>query len=125
MHMQKYPFGVITWKSNRLGRDSIETTYIKADMRIRGITIVSLVSSIETGDAKIDALFEVVQQYQDEKLLEEISDNSRRGLAELVSLRDNDPSFRAHNPDWPTSDGRYLGVLPGQLPTGFKPERNI
>ena len=34
-------------------------------------------------------LFEVVQQYQDEKLLQEISDNSRRGLAELVSLRDN------------------------------------
>jgi hypothetical protein len=92
-------------------------------MRIRGITIVSLISSIETGDAKIDALFEVFQQYQDEKLLEEISDNSRRGLAELVSLRDNDPSFRAHNPDWPTNEGRYLGVMPGLLPTGFKPER--
>jgi DNA invertase Pin-like site-specific DNA recombinase len=123
LHMQKHPFGVIVWKSNRLGRDSIETTYIKADMRIRGITIVSLISSIETGDAQIDALFEVVQQYQDEKLLEEISDNSRRGLAELVSLRDNDPTFRLHNPDWPTDDGRYLGIMPGLLPTGFQAER--
>ena len=121
--VEKYPFGVIVWKSNRLGRDSIETTYIKADLRIRGITIVNLVPSLETGDATIDALFEVVQQYQDEKLLEEISDNSRRGLAELVSLRDTDPEFRLCNPDWPTNDGRYLGIKPGQLPTGFKAER--
>ncbi len=122
-YMEKHPFGVIVWKSNRLGRDSIETTYIKADMRIRGITIVNLMPSLETGDAKIDALFEVVQQYQDEKLLEEISDNARRGLAELVSLRDNDPEFRAHNPGWPTNDGRYLGIVPGPLPVGFKAER--
>ena len=121
--VEKYPFGVIVWKSNRLGRDSIETTYIKADLRIRGITIVNLVPSLETGDATIDALFEVVQQYQDEKLLEEISDNSRRGLAELVSLRDTDPEFRLHNPDWPTNDGRYLGIKPGPLPTGLKAER--
>ena len=42
--MEKHPFGVIVWKSNRLGRDSIETTYIKADLRIRGITIVNLSS---------------------------------------------------------------------------------
>ncbi len=120
--MEKYPFGLIVWKSNRLGRDSIETTYIKADLRIRGITIVNLIPSFETGDVKMDALFEVFQQYQDEKLLEEISDNSRRGLAELVSLRDNDPSFRMFNPDWPTNDGRYLGIVPGGLPTGFKSE---
>ncbi len=122
-YMEQNPFAVVVWKSNRLGRDSVETTYIKADMRIRGITIINLIPSIETGDAKIDALFEVVQQYQDEKALEEISDNSRRGLAELVSLRDNDPSFRLHNPDWPTHDGRYLSIIPGTLPTGFKSER--
>lgn len=122
-HMEKHPFGVIVWKSNRLGRDSIETTYLKADLRMRGITIMNLVPSLETGDATLDALFEVVQQYQDEKLLQEISDNSRRGLAELVSLRDTDPEFRLHNPDWPTQDGRYLGIMPGPLPTGFKAER--
>jgi hypothetical protein len=49
---------------------------------------------METGDAKMDVFLEVFQQFQDEKLLEEISDNSRRGLAELVSLRDNDPFFQ-------------------------------
>ena len=122
-HMDKHPFGLIVWKSNRLGRDSIETTYIKADLRIRGLSIVSLVPSLETGDATIDALFEIVQQHQDEKLLQEISDNSRRGLTELVSLRDTDPEFRRHNPDWATNDGRYLGILPGPKPTGFMGER--
>ena len=61
--MEKNPFGLIVWKSNRLGRDSIETTYIKADLRIRGITIVNLIPSFETGDVKMDALFEVFQQY--------------------------------------------------------------
>jgi hypothetical protein len=121
--MDRHPFGVVVWKSNRLGRDSIETTFIKADLRIRGITIVNLVPSLETGDAKIDALFEVVQQYQDEKLLEEISDGARRGLADLVGLRDNDPLFRLHNPDWPTNDGRYLSILPGTLPIGFRAEQ--
>ena len=120
--MEKNPFGVILWKPNRLGRDSIETTYIKADLRIRGITIVNLIAGMETGDAKMDVFLEVFQQFQDEKLLEEISDNSRRGLAELVSLRDNDPFFRMYNPDWPTNDGRYLGIVPGSLPTGFKAE---
>lgn len=122
-HMAAHPFGVIVWKSNRLGRDSIETTYIKADLRIRGITIVSLIPTLETGDATIDALFEIVQQHQDEKLLQEISENSRRGLTELVSLRDTDPEFRRHNPDWETNNGRYLGILPGPKATGFKGER--
>src|SRR5687767_5986086 len=46
-HMEKHPFGVLVWKSNRLGRDSVNTTFNKAALRIRGITIVSLVPSLE------------------------------------------------------------------------------
>ncbi|GAB4514660.1 MAG: hypothetical protein OHK0046_17070 [Anaerolineae bacterium] len=38
------PFGVIFWKSNRLGCDNIEATNIKTDLRLRGITIVDLVT---------------------------------------------------------------------------------
>lgn len=122
-HMEKYPFGLVVWKSNRLGRDSIETTHIKSDLRLRGITIIPLIASVETGDPSINALFEVVQALQDEKLLQEQSDNTRRGLADIVTLRDNDPGFRAYNPDWPTHDGRYLSILPGPPPVGFKAER--
>jgi DNA invertase Pin-like site-specific DNA recombinase len=52
------PFGVIFWKSNRLGRDSIEATNIKTDLRLRGITIIDLVTSANTGNAAVDALIE-------------------------------------------------------------------
>ncbi|MBE2270888.1 MAG: recombinase family protein, partial [Anaerolinea sp.] len=93
-YMEKHPFGLIVWKSNRIGRDSIETTYIKSDLRLRGITIIHLVSAAETSDPTTNALFEVLQQSHDEKALEELSDNSRRGLADHVGLQDNDPAFR-------------------------------
>lgn len=117
------PFGVIVWKSNRLSRDTIEASHIKSDLRMRGLTIVSLVNQGETGNAGVDAMIEAFQQWQDQTALKEISENSRRGLAALVSLRDTDPAFRQHNPDWPTRDGRYLGVFPGTVPKGFIGEK--
>ncbi len=120
--MREKPFGVIFWKSNRLGRDSIEATNIKTDLRLRGITIIDLVTSANTGNAAIDALIEAFQQWQDEQALDEISQNARRGLAQLVGTRDYDPEFLKYNPEW-QSTGAYLGVMPGGVPTGFKGER--
>jgi hypothetical protein len=121
--MAKHPFGLICWKSNRLSRDSLETTHIKADLRMRGITIVNLITAGETSDPGVNALIESFQHYQDEKQIDEISENVRRGLTQVVSLRDTDPEFRRYNPDWPTYDGGYLGIMPGTLPTGFRAER--
>jgi len=118
------PFGLLCWKSNRLGRDLIHTRHVKSDLRLRGITIVSLVSTFETGNPVLDALVESFFEFQDEELLREISGNARRGLAQLVTLRDTDAEFRAHNPDWKVT-GDYLGILPGGVPTGFKPERIV
>jgi len=115
------PFAVVFWKSNRLGRDSIETKFIKADLRLRGITLVDLMSS-GTGDHATDALIEAFQEWEDENFLEDLAENTSRGLYEIVTLRDTDPDFRALNPDWPTRDGRYLGILPGTPPKGFKGE---
>ncbi len=65
---QERPFGVIFWKSNRLGRDSIDATNIKTDLRLRGITIIDLITSANTGNAAIDSLIEAFQQWQDEQL---------------------------------------------------------
>ncbi len=115
------PFGVIFWKSNRLGRDSIEAMNIKTDLRLRGITIVDLVTSANTGNAGVDALIEAFQSWQDEQLLDEIGENARRGLAQLVATRDDDPEFLQYNPGWPSTGG-YLGVKPGPAPMGFKKE---
>lgn len=119
------PFGLIFWKSNRLGRDSVETTHIKADVRMRGLTLISLVTSGETGNPLIDGVLEAFQQYQDQQAVDEISDNTRRGLAQLVRMRDTDPMFRSHNPRWPTMDGRYLAIKPGVVPVGFRAERIV
>ncbi len=116
------PFGVIFWKSNRLGRDSIEATNIKTDLRLRSLTIIDLVTSANTGNAAIDALIEAFQQWQDEQALDEISQNAKRGLAQLVGTRDNDSEFLKYNPDW-KSTGAYLGLKPGRIPRGFKGER--
>lgn len=115
------PFGVIFWKSNRLGRDSIEASHIKTDLRLRGVTIIDLVTSATTGNSGMDALIEAFQSWQDEQALDEISQNAKRGLAQLVGTRDNDSEFLAYNPDWP-STGAYLGLKPGPSPTGFKGE---
>jgi DNA invertase Pin-like site-specific DNA recombinase len=57
------PYGVIFWKSNRLGRDSIEATNIKTDLRLRGITIIDLVTAANTGNAGIDSVIEAFQQW--------------------------------------------------------------
>lgn len=113
---------MIFWKSNRLGRDSIEATNIKTDLRLRAITIVDLVTSANTGNAAVDALIEAFQHWKDEQDFEEISQNAKRGLAQLVGTRDNDPEFLRFNPDWECTGG-YLGIRPGGAPTGFKGER--
>ena len=53
------------------------------------MTIIDLVTSANIGNAAIDALVEAFQQRQDERALDEISQNARRGLAQLVGTRDN------------------------------------
>jgi len=56
--LETNPFGIIFWKSNRLGRDSLETRFIKADLRLRAITIIDLNSKGGTGDSGADAVLE-------------------------------------------------------------------
>ncbi|MCC7208173.1 MAG: recombinase family protein [Anaerolineae bacterium] len=120
-HSQNAPFGVIFWKSNRLGRDSIETRFIKADLRLRTITIIDL-NRTSTGDTGADAVLEAFHEWQDETFLDDAGENASRGLASIVGMRDNDAEFRRHNPEWPTNDGRYLGIRPGIPPKGFHGE---
>ncbi len=119
---KSYKLGLIFWKSNRLGRDSLEASHIRTDIRMRGITIIDLITSANTGNQAMDSLIEAFQQWQDEQTLEEMSQNIQRGLVELVTLRDNDPGFKALNPQFPETGG-YLGILPGHVPAGFKAER--
>jgi hypothetical protein len=118
---QQKPFGVIFWKGSRLGRDSIEAEYIKLDLMMRAITVIDLVTAANTGNSGIDRVIDAFQRWEDERRLDDISTDAKRALTALVSLRDNDPDFLQHNPDW-KSTGAYLGIRPGPAPKGFKGE---
>lgn len=118
------PFGVLCWKSNRLGRDLLHTRNVKTDLRLRALTIVSLTPVVETGNPAMDAMIEAFYEFNDEQLLKAISEDAKRGLARIVSLRDDDPEFLSYNPGW-SSEGKYLSVMPGGVPTGFKAERIV
>lgn len=115
-------YGVITWKSNRMGRDEEEATYIAFDLKLRGLTIVELITAATTGNPIMDSFIESFQRWQDAMLLDEISKNVKRGQIDRVTLRDDDAQFLSLNPGW-QSTGGYLGVSPGVPPVGFKGER--
>lgn len=116
------PFGVLFWKSSRLGRDRVETANIKSDLQLRALTIIDLLASASTGIAAVDDVIDAVQRWQDEMLVDEISRNAKRGQADRVTLRDTDPVFLSLNPGWKPT-GAYLGIKPGTPPMGFKGER--
>lgn len=116
---------ILLWRSNRIGRDAVECSYLTAEFQMRALTVFGLVDAMETGDAALDGVIASVQRMHDQRVLSDISADSRRGLAHLVGMCDTDMSFIIHNPDWPTRDGRYLGLMPGHPPTGFIGERVI
>jgi hypothetical protein len=82
------------------------------------------VTSANTGNPGIDALIEAFQSWQDEQLLDEISENVRRGQAQLVATRDDDPRISPIQSRlaehrrlpgrgaWPDSDGFQKGDDP-------------
>jgi hypothetical protein len=114
---------VVFWKSSRVGRDQTGSRFIKADLRIRGLQLISLSDPLMTGEDGIDMIVESLLEWKDEVDLEIISSDARRGLHAVVSLRDDDPEFLRWNPDWEPT-GRYLGVFPGrEPPRGFVVER--
>lgn len=120
--VRERPYGIIFWRSNRLGRDQRQTDYIKADIALRGITIIDLVTTANTGNAGVDMVLDSFQRWRDAEALNDISKDAKRGLAALVTKRDNDPEFLHYNPGWQVT-GNYLGIHPGSVPAGFKAER--
>ena len=117
-------FGVIVWSLARLGRDSVEATHIISDLRLRGLEVMSLSDDIVTGHTGLDQILEQLTFYKAQQDLTQLSRESKRGLHHVVSLRDTDPTFLAHNPGWEPT-GRYLGVVPGNPPAGYRVERIV
>jgi DNA invertase Pin-like site-specific DNA recombinase len=99
--------GLLLWKINRFARNLIESQYYIADLRRRGYTLIFIADDIpDAGD--LTPIFETLLQWKAQRDLKDISTDSKRGLADLVTMK--------------KSDGAYEGFMPGTPPTCFKRE---
>jgi site-specific DNA recombinase len=100
------PDGVLLWDLKRFARNAQDNAFFKADLRRRGYLVVFLSDNIPPGD--IGHVYEAMLEWKAQQDLVDISKDAKRGLADLVSTRNE--------------DGDYLGLCPGRPPTGFKGE---
>jgi DNA invertase Pin-like site-specific DNA recombinase len=89
--------GIIIWRSNRFGRNMDDTLFYKADLRRRGYIVHSLMDAIPEGPA--GKFYEFALAWKDEIFSEQLSEDVRRGLYDLV---------------------RMTGAIPGIPPRGFQ-----
>lgn len=88
--------GLVIWKFSRFARDIDDAQFYKADLRRMGYTVHSLTDDIPQG---IDGrFFEAARDWMNEKFLQDLSEDVKRGLAHLVQT---------------------YGAMPGTPPTGF------
>lgn len=117
--VQNLRHGIIFWNFARLGRDSVEGVAIRADLRMRGLVVLSLSDDILTGNSAIDGILEALLDFKNQMALDDISRDVRRGIHSVVSMRDNNPGYLLQNPEHQPT-GKYLGIFPGRIaPRGF------
>lgn len=91
--------GLIIWRASRFARNLDDAQYYRADLRRRGFIVYSLNDKIPAG--KEGRFFEAALDYWNEKFLEQLSEEVKRGL------HDNLVQY---------------GVVPGTPPRGFMRE---
>jgi len=97
---------ILYWDIKRFARNFDDSQYYKADLRRRGYLLIPLADDIP--DGKIGRMWETFLEIKAEEDLEQISRDSKRGLAFIVGMKD--------------SEGRYVGLFPGRPPTFFRGE---
>jgi len=91
--------GVIIWKFSRFSRDIDDAQFYRADLRRRGYIVYSIQDNIpDTTDGRI---YEALLDWMNNKFLEDLSVDVKRGLHHIV---------------------REYGAVPGTPPRGFKRE---
>lgn len=104
-HTSKKPLvdGIIYWDTKRFARNQLDSQFYKSDLRRRGYKLISLSDNIPDGEMGI--LYEAFIEWKAQKDREDISKDSKRGLAYIVGMKD--------------ANGNYLSILPGRRPTFF------
>ncbi len=95
--------GIIFWDLKRFARNQLDSQFYKADLRRRGYKLISLSDDIP--DSEFSIVFEAFLEWKAQKDRDDISKDSKRGLAFIVGLKD--------------AQGNYLGIAPGKPPTCF------
>jgi site-specific DNA recombinase len=88
--------GILVWRSNRFGRNIDDTQYFKSDLRRRGYIVHSITDNIPEGP--MGKLIEFALDWKDEIFSAQLSEDVKRGLADLVKIH---------------------GAVPGVPPRGF------
>jgi hypothetical protein len=114
---------VIVWSFDRLSRDPSYAAWIRAELALCAIVVLELSVPPPTGNGLVDDITFRVHREGDRQVLEKIRMNAKRGQAINQSVKDTNAEFRRYNPDWPTSDGRYVGIADGKPPVGFCGEK--
>lgn len=92
--------GVIIWRTNRFGRNINDSQFYKADLRRRGFIVHSLKDNIPEGSA--GQLIEFALDWKDQIFIEQLSEDVKRGLRQLVQV---------------------YGCVPGNPPRGMMREK--
>ncbi len=88
---------LVIWKYSRFARDTDDAQFYRADLRRRGIQIISLHDQIPEGPA--GRFFEAALDWMNQQFLLDLSTDVKRGLRHLVS---------------------QYGCVPGTPPRGFR-----
>ena len=85
-HQDPPPAGaVIIWSWSRFARDQDDAHFWKASLRRHGVQILSVEDAVPQGTG-MDYIFEALIHWKDEKRLEEIGHDARRGQQTLAAL---------------------------------------
>lgn len=98
--------GVLYWDVKRFARNKLESDYYSAELRLKGYKLISLSDNIPEGP--MGELYEGFLRWKAQQDLEDISKDTKRGLRDIISMRDG--------------NGNYLGLAPGNPPVCFKGE---
>ena len=98
--------GILYWDTKRFARNQLDSQFYKGDLRRRGYRLISLSDDIP--DNEFSVVIEAFLEWKAQKDREDISKDTKRGLAYIVSMKDE--------------NGNYIGLMPGRPPTFFKGE---
>lgn len=75
------PFGaVLTWSGSRFGRDLLDSQFHRADLRRRGIAVISANPAEAAPDGAMGYIIEALFDWKNEQFLDDMARDVRRGL---------------------------------------------